>query len=395
VEVLHDLMPADDFLIHFHQILSLPKERYMKRFLLVGVLLILPLAACGPSAEQIATQTASAWTPTPIPTATPVPTLTPTPLPYDLTVSVVDEAGAAVAGASITFLQSGKEEAVPADATGKYSWTNLPGAGVMLNVSAQGYLPASQTATLERGPSEITVVMKRDPYGMLPSTACAAGEKLLYMNDFQDGTTTLAHYDNGVAPVPLGPAVDEAGNTVLIHDFSSPVGDYSTYLNKNPSGGFYEFGDAAWRFRFMETQETNVNLGWNDARPTEFGGITTGGSAYTVGFNTARHIVIQRSIWDSTGQPVYIIGKPGLENKVLIVEPNLWHYLEISSYQGRLQVWLDGVSVVDVVDDMPLPPGGFSIGKGDSGIMYFDAISVCGLSAPFASIPAPVPAAAP
>lgn len=39
------------------------------------------LTACGPSAEQAATMTASAWTPTPLPTATLTPTLTPSPTP--------------------------------------------------------------------------------------------------------------------------------------------------------------------------------------------------------------------------------------------------------------------------------------------------------------------------
>jgi hypothetical protein len=124
-----------------------------------------------------------------------------------------------------------------------------------------------------------------------------------------------------------------------------------------------------------------------------YGGISTSGSNYGIRFNTNRHIVVQRSIWDSSGQPVFNIGKPDLGDKILILKPNVCHYLEISTYQGHLQVWLDGVSIVDVVDDMPLPPGAFSIGKGDSGIICYDAISVCGLNAPFTSIPAPVPVA--
>jgi hypothetical protein len=368
----------------------------MKQYLLImGGILIILLAACGASPEQIATQTAAAWTPTPQPTATPLPTLTPTPVPYDLTVSVVDEAGAAVAGASITFPESGNGAAVTADATGKYGWKNLPGAGVTLNVTAQGYLPARQTATLERGPSEISVLMERDPYGLLPSTACAAGETLLYMEDFQSGTSNLAHYDNGGSPVPLGPAVDEAGNTVLIHDFTTPVGDYSSYLSQNPAGVFYEFGEAAWRFRFMETQETGWGLGWNNARASAFGGITTSESGYGINFNTNRHVIVSRNIFDTSGQRVFNIGIPTLDDKIVIVEPNVWHYLEVSTYQGRFQIWLDGVGVVDVVDELPLPPGGFSIGKGGSGIMYFDALSVCGLSTPFTSMPAPVPVVAP
>jgi len=353
--------------------------------LLAGIL-ILMLAACGPSPEQIATMTASAWTPTPPPTATP------TPVPYDVNVSIVDANGAPISEASITFPESGNSSPVKSDAQGKFSWKNLAGESANLSVSAQGYLPAQQAAALQRGVNEISVTLTRDPFAFLPSNACAAGEKLLYAEDFQDGQTDMAHHDNAPAPVPLGEAPDEKGNTVIVHDFTTSKGDYSSYLSKNTTGGFYEFGDAVWRMRFMMTQETDLKLFWNSARPTEFGGITTNESAYVIEFNTNRHINIMRYIWDANGQPVFNIGKPGLEDKVFILNPNVWHYLEISTYQGQFQVWLDGASIVDVMDDMPLPPGGFSIQKGDSGIMYFDAISVCGLSAPFVSMPAPIPA---
>ena len=364
--------------------------RYVR--LLVPSVLLLLMIACGPSPEQIATMTASAWTPTPVP---PTVTPSPTPVPYDLTVSVVDATSAPIAGASITFPESGSGEAVAADAAGKYSWANLPGSTVTLNVTAQGYLPATQSATLERGPSAISVVMERDPYGLLPSTACAVGENLLYMEDFQDRQTDLGHgTSDGGKPTPLGSAVDEAGNTVLIHD-PAQGGDVTTSLNANANGVFYEFGEAVWRMRFMMTQETNWSARWNSARPVEFGGITTSGSVYMINFNVNRHLYINRGIWDASGQRVFNLGNPGLLDMVFILEPNAWHYLEISTFQGRVQLWLDGESIADEVDGMPLPPGSFEIGGGDSGIMYFDAISVCELSAPFTSLPAPVPVPTP
>ena len=360
--------------------------------LLVAVIL---LTACGPSAEQIATMTASAWTPTPKPTNTPLPTATATPVPYDLTVKVTDADGNPIAGASVVFPESGNGEPVAADDAGQVAWSNLNGPNVSLTVTAQGYLKGEQGAALERGPNEVAVTLERDAFAFLPSNACAAGEALLYMEDFQNGETDMAHHDGVGKPVPLGPAVDEAGNTVLIHDFTTPVGDYSSYLTRGADGSPITFGDAVWRMRFMITKETEWGLEWNSAGPNEFGGITTGQSGYGIGFNTGRHILVQRNIWDASFQPVYNIGKTGLVDKVLILAPDLWHYLEISTYQGQLQIWLDGESVVDVVDEMPLPPGGFEIGRGNAGIMYFDDIRVCGLSAPFASMPAPVPAATP
>ncbi len=56
------------------------------------------------------------------------------------------------------------------------------------------------------------------------------------------------------------------------------------------------------------------------------------------------------------------------------MEPNVWHYLEISTYQGQVQVWVDGEMVTDVIDDVPLPPGAFGLGAPPSGIITYDAI---------------------
>ena len=51
--------------------------------------------------------------------------------------------------------------------------------------------------------NEIVLKLERDPFGLLPSDACGAGESLLYVDDFQDGeaqgwkfdqTNTAAQY---------------------------------------------------------------------------------------------------------------------------------------------------------------------------------------------------------
>jgi hypothetical protein len=100
---------------------------------------------------------------------------------------------------------------------------------------------------------------------------------------------------------------------------------------------------------------------------------------------------VWRQILDANRQAVTNLGRFILDSKVLILNPGEWHYMEISTFQGHLQIWMDGKVVIDTQDDMPLPPGGFSFEKASSGIQYFDAVSVCGLSAPFTSILAPVP----
>ena len=98
-------------------------------FTLIGGLFILVLlTACGPSAEQSATMTASAWTPTPPPTATP------TPVPYNVNVSIADESGAPIAGANIVFPESGNGEPVQANEQGQFSWNNLEGENATFKV---------------------------------------------------------------------------------------------------------------------------------------------------------------------------------------------------------------------------------------------------------------------
>ena len=139
------------------------------------------------SAEQIATMTASAWTPTPRPTPTPTATPTATPIPYDLTVKVTDADGNPIAGANVAFPESGDDAPVSTDDSGQVTWSSLGGPNGALTVAAPGYFGAEQSVSLGRGPNEVVVALERDPYGLLPSVACAPEEKSLYIEDFQDG----------------------------------------------------------------------------------------------------------------------------------------------------------------------------------------------------------------
>jgi len=43
------------------------------------------------------------------------------------------------------------------------------------------------SGAVERGPNDMSIVLERDPYGVLPASACAPGETLLEVEDFQDG----------------------------------------------------------------------------------------------------------------------------------------------------------------------------------------------------------------
>ena len=352
----------------------------MKR-LPVCLMVILPfgllMAACGPSPEEIATQTAAAWTPTPEPTVTPLPTATATPVPIDLTAKIVDEQGSPIAGASIVFPQSGNGEAVAADDQGQFAWTNLPGTDGALAVSGQGYFNAEQSLSLERGPNEVAVTLTRDPYGVVPAEACAPGEKQLYAEDFQDGKAqgwqnpTAAIEFNANNGWGLGPK--EEGNQVL---FYTGINEGSDDLKD------YTFDNAVWRikvqmvgndgFSFLNLRHSQTGAG--DTRyPFQWGG--KGFMDLTRLSPEAGHFSVNRSS--------------------LSTEQNRWYLFEISSYNGLMQVWVDGEMAVEYQDPQPLPAGTIGlevhIMQDANTIYYFDNLSVCELSAPFVTMATPAP----
>jgi hypothetical protein len=355
----------------------------MKRlFVFMGIVFVLLLSACGPSPEQVATLTAAAWTPTPRPTATPLPTFTPTPIPYDLTVSVVDEAGAPVEGASIVFPESGSNEPVQVDATGKFSWNNLPGETATLKILAQGYFETEQTATLERGPSEISVALQPDPFGLLPAEACAAGEKLLYAEDFQDKRALgWNEIDLKTPGWDLIPSLEEAGNTILSAQYSDMLGDGP--LNSRLEG--MEFDNAAWRVNFFisapfTTEQNWFSFNWKHAlQPFDLNGQEVFDSRYQIPLRPEYYALRRLQ------QPVTNIGI-GQTKGPKVGE---WHLVEISSYQGVIEVWADGTRLMSYEDPQPVPAGTIGLElwlSGSDTVVYFDNISVCELSAAFTSI---------
>ena len=357
------------------------------RLIIPLVLLLLPMAACGPSPEQVATMTASAWTPTPKPTPTA------TPLPYDLTVKVLDEAGVPIAGALILFPMSGNDEPVVADDSGQAVWTNLSGPAGTVTVIAQGYFPGEQSFNLNRGPNETIFSLERDPFGLLPADACGAGESLLYIEDFQDGEAQGWDSHQAVAAAHyIGPAPDEAVNSVWTLDANkiTQYGD-NVWLGAN-YGDRGIFSDSVWRMKFMVSRPTAPRFSWNSFGAT-ISGVQTSMASYTVtSMGGQRQAHLNRTIFDLSGNATGGDVKSGGFTQV----PMTWHYAEFSVYQGNIQMWLDGKPVIDFTDPEPLPektPGIWIGPFTDKSItvLYFDDIRVCGLNAPFASLLAPTP----
>jgi hypothetical protein len=64
--------------------------------------------------------------------------------------------------------------------------------------------------------------------------------------------------------------------------------------------------------------------------------------------------------------------------------------MEISTYQGEVQLWLNEKKLVKWIDPQPVAEGAFSFAhdfwKANSSAVY-DNFAVCGLKAPFVTMP--------
>jgi hypothetical protein len=333
-----------------------------------ALIFLLLISGCGPSAEQIATQTASAWTPTPPPTAIPTATATATPIPYDLTVAVVDEAGAPIAGAGIVFPESGDGSPKQADDQGQYSWNNLASGLVSLVVTAQGYLTTDQSSTLQRGPNEVAVTMKRDPFGLLPSASCAPDQKVLYVEDFQDGQAQgWPQITLGVdGDMPNGwKIIDENGNKILNHA-NAPSGSGSLLEG-------YTFDNFVWHLKFKVIgKDADMFFMWRLTNP---------------GPEAKRYAAVmsaQQRPW-----MVRFFGGNVLNTAEASVIPkeDQWYNFDVAYFNGTHQVWMDGMKFMEYKDPQPYPEGavGFEthLDQSKRTQFFIDDLVICELTAPY------------
>ncbi len=353
-----------------------------KKIVTVLIALLIFLASCGPSPEEIATMTASAWTVTP--TITPSPT--PTPIPYDLTLKVTDADGNAITGASVTL---GDSEPVLTDENGTVTWTNLAAPDGSLAVAAQGYFASDQTFSLNRGPNEVVIAMERDLNGLPASLACAPGETPLYVEDFQDGNAQGIDVVNfKVGGWSIGPAPDLAENSVMTLALPDL---YGGRVSENELAGVEEVfpANAVWRFNIQITEPGTYIFFWQRAQePYQSDTGQVDWSRYMIHLGTTAGGRGDRASAVIREQPP--VAPFVITNRIVeFFKPNTWYQIEISAFDGNVKVWLDGKEVSDYVDPQPMPGGGFGIAAElvkSGGIAYYDNMSVCGLSAPFASL---------
>lgn len=335
---------------------------------LVLLFICFSLLACGSSPEELeatsAAETAAAATSTP--TITP----TPTPVPYDLTVMVTGDDGTPIRGVTVYLEEI--DDIEKSDENGQAAWSDLPGESITLNVSAQGYIPVDLVNSIYRGSNKMTISLERDPFGLLPSEACLPGEELLYIEDFQDqqaqGWMEIEYLaqDWEIIPHPDDP------NNYAVSRLSTYEG-YSE-LKRN-------FKNAVWRFKIMHLGNpvSNFSWHWHD----KGGG---GWSAYPIWIHFP-DLHVNRV--DSPYSDIAIRWTPN------VLKHYVWQQIEISTFEGRFELWIDGLPWVQYDDPDPLPGGGMVIGVGlgndpeNTSRVYFDDFVVCRLSEPVQPLPTP------
>jgi hypothetical protein len=350
------------------------------------------LVGCGPSPEDqaatAAAETAAAATSTPTitPTATYTPTLAPTststPIPYDLSVLVTGAEEAPLVGATVGLAEAGQEAIIQTtNDDGQAFWNDLLGDPVNLSISAPGYFPLVITESIERGINEVAIALERDPHALLPSEACAPGERLLYIEDFQDGEAQgwdaiefrAQKWD--VAPHP-----DSPGNVVALRP--GATGWSEAELRD------YPLHNAVWRVRFSNHGRVLIELRWQNSGGYEVDGGNVDTSYYGFEFNAPHDFILVQRIQDPISN-VYLL----LVDRTL--RRDVWHTAEISTYKGLMEIWLDGYRHLTYQDPKSLPGSTLKLYVGESpdaeSVAYFDDISICELSAPFVPMPTPEP----
>jgi DNA-binding SARP family transcriptional activator len=231
-------------------------------------------------------------------------------------------------------------------------------------------------------PAEAPDTSAPDAYRLLSSDACAQGERPLYLEDFQDRNAPewqeiqLQAQGWGFTADP-----DQSQNFVAVHPnypSSPPEGFALTTLD-----GF-KWNDAVARIRFKPVGAPRFHFHWRYSwERYQIEGRTVTLSTYNLRFNEGSDRVLRSQVPIS-----HII----LHEIPPIRWSQEWHLIEIATFDGQLDIWIDGKMLMSYIDPKPIPPGtlaiaGYAENEGQSRV-YFDDIVICELTAPFVSIAA-------
>jgi hypothetical protein len=276
---------------------------------------------------------------------------------YHLIAFIVGADGKPLQGAKIMLPDT--EEEFIANEDGALSLANIPNESIKLSAYAQGYYPKEESVTLKQGLNGVLISMDRDPFGLLPSEVCMEGETLLYLEDFQDGMAQgwpEIEAKQGGWVVEADPT--EEGNILLVA--SEPTGAQVRFQDEN--NPTQVFDNAVWRIKTKYTGSSLSLFLWK---------LNIENSDINHGIMFGKN--------NGIGRPL----------DMSVPAPEKWHIVEISTFNGKIELWIDGKMIDSYDVEEPISAGTIGLafhGDENAGIFYYDNISVCELSAPFKSI---------
>lgn len=290
-------------------------------------------------------------------------TPTPTPLPRNLSLSVVDEAGAALS--NITLVVA--DQSLTSDANGQIVVADLA-ESITVTGAVQGYEPLTQTLALLNGENAATAILIRDPDGILAADACLPNETLIFVEDFEDSMAQA--FDNVERGMP-GYSIEATDANDMVLTMLNPGYNALEY-----SGAPFSNSVLRFNMKFTGEDKDGVLLAWHE---------NSDGSSYlsySLLLNTldGQDVYKQFSVGDA-----FDSFSMGVQGNKLAVET--WHSFEIATRNDTTEITMDGTSLGSFTDTDPILAGGFSIAKlfiEDSETAYpaiqFDDFVLCSLT---------------
>ena len=289
-------------------------------FIISLVTLSILAAACAPSPEEIAQQTAAAgtaealtWTPTPEPTATPI--------IYELKIEVKDEEGNPIPNAKIIT-----DDVSVTDEGGIWE-SSTTETDFTASVWGQGYSLQEISAALNPGSNSLQIELAADPNGLQIADLEKEGYELIFVEDFQDGIIDCGLSGNA------GLSSDEAveGNKLLLVDL------------RNLEDGFHcDFGPTGIKNAFIEVDFRYPDILFSDYETDNY-------------YHWQGYVIYFRDGFDVEGYPLRVPWGPTLQIRDYredawqypitvrqTIENNRWYNFSTNWEDDRVDVWING-----------------------------------------------------
>ena len=243
-------------------------------------------------------------------------------------------------------------------------WIETGGSAEMLFDNFKAY----EIVTFAAAPSATEA-----PSTSLPAEACAPGQKVLYVEDFQDGQAqgwnTIQSSLNGSEPFGWS-VIDEEGNKILVEAKRSSGGDEMSRFTAD---------NFVWHAKFkVSGNDAGVFFMWRISYTGD--GMR---KRYVAVFGAQEKPFMIRFLDEPSGTTPTNVGSGPRD----MLKQDRWYDITIAYFNGTHQVWYDGKKQIEYQDANPFPAGtiGFETHLDESKASHFfiDDLVICELTAPY------------